>query len=76
MFDKDFLTTKEVYLHIKNEFNVDYSLKQVREIIRKLKYTWIKPYPIATKSPNNAKELLKERTKEINPDKDIYGTFR
>ena len=60
---------------IKKNFNVDYSLKQVRKIIKKLGYGWIKPYPIYSKSPDNAKEILKIAATEVNPNEDIYGFF-
>ncbi|MDR0911040.1 MAG: winged helix-turn-helix domain-containing protein, partial [Methanobrevibacter sp.] len=31
--DHEYLVTKDVYIHIKEKYGVDYSLKQVREII-------------------------------------------
>jgi len=73
--NSDSLGTKDVHYFIKDRFNVDYSLKQVRFIINKLKYGWIKPYPVFSKSPDNAKEIMKEDASEIDPDEDIYGFF-
>jgi putative transposase len=73
--NNDSLGTNEVHDFIENKFGVDYTPKQTRIIINKLKYSWIKPYPIYSKSPGNAKEILKESTKEINLDEDIYGFF-
>jgi len=73
MKQEEYLVTNDVYLHIKDNFDVDYSLKQVRRIIKKLDYTWVKPYPIADEQIENAEELLKEDTKSIDPDNDIYG---
>jgi len=69
------LGTKDVHYFIKNNFGIDYSLKQTRFVINKLKYGWIKPYPIFSKSPENAKEIMKESAQDIDPDEDIYGFF-
>lgn len=69
------LCTMDVHEFIKKKFNVDYSLKQVRIIINKLNYGWIKPYPVYSKSPDNAEEILKKDVSEIDPEKDIYGFF-
>jgi transposase len=62
-----------VYLYIKDNFGVDYSKRQVDRIIKKLDYVRVKPYPIAEKQAENAKEILKESTACIDPDNDIYG---
>jgi putative transposase len=69
------LGTKDVHYFIENNFDTDYCLTQVRAIIKKLKYGWIKPYPIYSKSPKNAKKLMKKAASKIDPDKDIYGFF-
>ncbi|MDR0911063.1 MAG: winged helix-turn-helix domain-containing protein, partial [Methanobrevibacter sp.] len=71
--DHEYLVTKDVYIHIKEKYGVDYSLKQVREIIKKLDYSWAKPYTLGSKMPSNAEEILKSKTKDIDPDEDIYG---
>jgi putative transposase len=73
MFEQEYLVTKEVYLHIKDTYGIDYSLRQVRRIIVKLGYSWISPYPIADQQAENAEEIMKEKTKIIDPEKDIYG---
>jgi len=73
--NNDSLGTKDVHYFIEKNFGIDYSLKQVRFIINKLEYGWIKPYPIFSKSPENAKEIMKENAAEIDPDEDIYGFF-
>ena len=69
------LGTLDVYHFILKNYEIDYSLKQVREIIKKLDYGWSKPYPIYSKSSKNAKRILKKAASEIDPDKDIYGFF-
>jgi hypothetical protein len=43
-------------------------LKQVRIIINKLNYGWNKPFPIFSKSPENAKEILIENASENRPE--------
>ena len=46
---------------ISNEkFNVDYSLKQIGKIVRKLGYNYSKAYPKFSKSPEDAEEQLKK----------------
>jgi transposase len=69
------LGVKEIHYFIKNEFNVDYSLKQVRKIIKNLDFSSVKPYPVYEKSPSNAKEILKQSVSEINQNNDIYSFF-
>jgi putative transposase len=73
--NNDSLETKDVHEFIEKNFGVDYTLKQIREIIKKLDYGWIKPYPVYSKSPDNAKEILKEDVKEIDSEKDIFGYY-
>jgi len=60
------LGTKDVHYFIEKNYDIDYSLKQVRQIIKKLEYSWIKPYPIFSKSPENAKEIMKEDAQDID----------
>ena len=73
--NNDSLGTTDVHYFVQNRYGIDYSLKQVRFIIKKLEYGWVKPYPVFSKSPENAKEIMKEDASEIDPDKDIYGFF-
>ncbi|KZX11452.1 helix-turn-helix domain-containing protein [Methanobrevibacter filiformis] len=73
--NNDSLGTKDVHYFIEKNYGIDYSLKQVRQIIKKLKFSWIKPYPIFSKSPKNAKEIMKETAQDINSDEDIYGFY-
>ena len=73
MVEQEYLTTKDVYLYIKDNFEVDYSLKQVGRIVRKLEYTWVKPYPIADDQPDDAEEQLKEKIDDLDLENDIYG---
>jgi transposase len=73
MRKKEYLVTNDVYFYIKDNFGIDYSLKQVRRIIKKLNYTWVKPYPIADEQVENTEKLLKRDTESIDHDNDIYG---
>ena len=54
------LTMTDVKHIVKEKFNVDYSLKQITIIVRKLGYNYSKAYPIFTKSPEDAEEQLKK----------------
>ena len=54
------LSMKDVQLLIKEKFNVDYSLKQIGVITKKLGYNYSKAYPIFKKAPKDAEEQLKK----------------
>ena len=47
------LSMKNVQQIIKEKFNVEYSLKQIGVIVRKLGYNYSKAYPIFTKTPKD-----------------------
>ena len=54
------MSMKDVYLEIKNKYGIDYSMKQIGVIIKKLGYNYSKAYPLFTKSPKDAEEQLKK----------------
>ena len=54
------LSMKDVHHLVKEKFNVNYSLKQIIIITRKLGYNYSKAYPIFKKSPDDADEQLKK----------------
>ena len=56
-------TSKEVQLYIEFLYGVKYSIRQVERIMKKLDYTYTKPYQIYTKMPNDAKKQLKKTPK-------------
>ena len=51
---------KDVHQLVNKKFNVDYSLKQIGKIVRKLGYNYRKAYPKFSKSPEDAEEQLKK----------------
>ena len=53
-------TTEDVRKHIKLRFNVDYSMRQVSRILKKLGMHHAKPYPHDYRRPNDADERLKK----------------
>ena len=53
-------TTEDVRKHIKMGFNVDYSMRQVSRILKKLGMHHAKPYPHDYRRPNDADERLKK----------------
>jgi len=55
------LTNDIVFDIIKHEFSVEYSDRHVSRILRKLNYTYTKPYMIYKKMPKDAKEQLKKK---------------
>jgi transposase len=65
MIKDDYLTTPKVHKMIKDEFNVEYSLKQVREIVHKLGYSFKKGYMIYSKMPDDAEETLKKNFENL-----------
>ena len=56
-------TSKEVQLYIEFLYGVKYSIRQIERIMKKLDYTYTKPYQIYTKMPNDAKKQLKKTPK-------------
>jgi len=53
-------TTKEVHDLIKEKFGVDYSLSQIRRILKSMGMKYGKPYTKDYRKPKNAKEILKK----------------
>lgn len=57
---RDNWTTREVRDLIWEKFNVEYSLKQVREILKSLGMRYVKPYVLDYWRPDDAEEILKK----------------
>lgn len=57
---REIRTGKEVKKLIKDEFNVDYSTRQISRILRELGFKYGKPYIIDINRPENAEEQLKK----------------
>ena len=53
-------TAKEVKHIIETLFGVKYSLRSIGRIMKKLDYTYTKPYKIYAKMPKDAEEQLKK----------------
>jgi transposase len=66
MYTGDFLTTRKVHGLIQDNFDVDYSMKRVREIVHKLGYSYKKGYIIYSKMPADAPIRLKKKLKNYN----------
>lgn len=49
------ISMKDVHLLVNEKFNVNYSLKQIGIIVKKLGYNYSKTYPQFSKSPKDAK---------------------
>jgi transposase len=63
MYEEQYLNTHKLHKMIKEEFDVEYSLKQVREIVHKLGYSYKKGYMIYSKMPADAEKDLKKKSK-------------
>lgn len=57
---RDDWSTKEIRAMIKEKFGVEYSMKHVREILRRLGMKFGKPYPHDYRRPKDAEENLKK----------------
>lgn len=57
------MTQTDVLNHVKNEYDVEYSLKQIGVIVKKLGYNYGKAYPRFSKTPDDAEEQLKKLKK-------------
>lgn len=60
ILDNKGLTQTDVLEYVKNEFNINYSLKQIGVITKKLGYNYSKAYPRFSKTPVDAEEQLKK----------------
>ena len=60
------MSMKDVHKLVNEKFNVNYSLKQIGKIIKKLEYNYSKAYPKFSKSPKDAEEQLKKNLEEYN----------
>jgi transposase len=49
---------------IYNEFNVEYTLKQIRVITKKFGMRYAKPFTMDYRRPPNAEEILKKHSKD------------
>lgn len=54
------MTQTDVLKHIKDEYEIEYSLKQIGVIVKKLGYNYSKAYPRFSKTPDDAEEQLKK----------------
>jgi putative transposase len=57
---RDDWTTEEVRKMIKGRFGVEYGIKHVRKLLKKLKMHYSKPYQHDYRRPRNAEEILKK----------------
>jgi len=57
---RDDWTTEEIKKLISKEFKVEYSLKQIRIILRKFGMKLAKPFPHDYRRPDDAEEILKK----------------
>lgn len=57
---KNHWATNEVRNLIKQEYNVEYSTKQIRLILKKFGMKYSKPYPLDYRRPADAEEILKK----------------
>lgn len=64
LVERDDWTTKEVKELILDEFGVEYTLKQVRVILRGFEMKFGKPYQQDQRRPGDAKDLLKKTRRE------------
>lgn len=60
--EKDSWTTDEVRLLILNEFGVEYTLKQVRIIVKKFGMRYAKPFTFDYRKPPNSEQILKKHS--------------
>lgn len=60
ILNEELKTAKEVHKAIETHFGINYSIRQIERIMKKLDYTYTKPYKIYNKMPKDAKEQLKK----------------
>ncbi len=65
LHQKDNWTTDEVRNLIKKEFNVEYTLKQIRIILRNYGMIYAKPYVRDYRRPSDAEDILKKECHQL-----------
>ena len=58
--EREHWTTEEVRNLIQKEFGIDYTLKQIRIILKKFGMQYAKPFPRDYRRPQDAEDLLKK----------------
>jgi putative transposase len=61
---KDVWTTDEVRLLILNEFGIEYTLKQIRVIVKKFGMKYSKPFTLDYRKPLNAEQIFKKHASD------------
>ena len=67
--EKNLKTSKEVKHIIEVVFGVKYSIRQIERIMKKLGYTYTKPFKIYSQMPKDAEIRIKKNAKNINTKK-------
>jgi putative transposase len=62
--EKNVWTTDEVRLLISSEFNVEYTLKQVRIIAKNFGMKYAKPFTLDYRKPPNSEQILKKHASD------------
>jgi len=62
--EKNVWTTDEVRLLISSEFNVEYTLKQVRIIAKNFGMKYSKPFTLDYRKPPNSEQILKKHASD------------
>ena len=71
IINKELTSVREVKHEIIEEFNVVYSERHIRRIMKELGFGYGKPYIIPAESPKDASEQLTKNTEDIDLKKDI-----
>lgn len=64
--EENLQTAREVKDKIEKEFEVKYSIRSIERIMKKLGYSYTKPYKIYAKMPADAEEQLKKNTRHLD----------
>jgi putative transposase len=62
--EKNVWTTDEIRLLISSEFNVEYTLKQVRTIAKNFGMKYAKPFTLDYRKPPNSEQILKKHASD------------
>ncbi|MCC7554293.1 MAG: helix-turn-helix domain-containing protein [Methanobacteriaceae archaeon] len=63
-YETENLTTDLAHEIVKTNFNIDFSQRHIQRILKRLKYTYTKPYMIYAKIPEDAEDQLKKKLKK------------
>ena len=73
ILEKDLTSVRQIKHELKEVFDVEYSERHIRRLMKELGFGYGKPYVIPLEAPNDAEEQLKKNTRGLNLSEIIFA---